>query len=69
MYPQITGRADPWALAPTFDVQAEIKGLHLVGLNASSKLLNGLTFRRGVFSAFSEANAADSELVGYVKPL
>ena len=66
---QVTGRADPWALAPTFDVQAEIKGLHLVGLNASSKHLNGLTFRKGVFSANTEAHAADGVLVGYVKPL
>ena len=66
---QLTGRADPWALAPTFDVQAEIKGLHLVGLNASAKHLNGLTFRKGVFSANVEAHAADGELAGYVKPL
>ena len=65
----LTGRADPWALAPTFDVLAEIKGLHLVGLNASSKHLNGLTFRKGVFSANAEVHAADGELVGYVKPL
>ena len=66
---QLTGRADPWALAPTFDIQAEIKGLHLVGLNESSKHLNGLTFRKGVFSANTEVHAADGALVGYVKPL
>ena len=65
----LIGRADPWALAPTFDVQAEIKGLHLVGLNASSKHLNGLTFRKGVFSANAEVHAADGEMLGYVKPL
>lgn len=66
---RVEGRADPWALAPTFDVRAEIVGLHLVGLNASAKHLNGLAFRKGVFSAYAEAHASDGDLAGYVKPL
>ena len=66
---RVEGKADPWALAPTFDVRAEIMGLHLVGLNASAKHLNGLTFRKGVFSAYAEVQAADGGLKGYVKPL
>ena len=66
---RVEGRADPWALAPTFDVRAEILGLHLVDLNASARQLKGLVFRKGVFSAYAEAHAADSRLNGYIKPL
>ncbi|HST30330.1 MAG TPA: DUF748 domain-containing protein [Chthoniobacterales bacterium] len=60
---------DPYAKAPTFAFNLEIKELPLVKLNEFAQAHGGFTFKEGTFRMAMEANAKTGAYQGYVEPV
>ncbi|MCE3279021.1 MAG: hypothetical protein K0S44_1212 [Bacteroidetes bacterium] len=60
---------DPFAKAPTFDMNAELKDTHLPELNDFFKAYGKFDVNRGTFGLFTEVASKEGNFVGYVKPV
>lgn len=54
---------------PTFDMNAEVEKMDLVGLNDFLKAYGNFDVKAGEFNVFTEFAAKDGQFKGYVKPL
>ena len=54
---------------PTFDINAELKGLNLVKLNDFLQAYANVDVKKGTFTVYAEAAAKEGNYKGYVKPL
>jgi hypothetical protein len=66
---ELTGRFDPNAAAPTFDIDLTIEGARLVDVNPWLDRFIKADAESGVFSMYSEVASADGRFEGYVKPI
>ncbi|HZF29121.1 MAG TPA: DUF748 domain-containing protein [Gammaproteobacteria bacterium] len=66
---ELTGRFDPNAAAPTFDVDLTLEGARLVDVNPWLDRFLKADAESGVFSMYSELASADGRFEGYVKPI
>ena len=57
------------AEAPTFDMNAEIEQVDMVGLNDFLRAYGNFDVKEGEFNVFTEFAAKDGQFKGYVKPL
>lgn len=62
-------KLDPWARAPTFDMDGELTGLELKTLNDFLKAYAKIDAEGGTFSLFTEMAAEKGGFKGYVKPI
>lgn len=62
-------RLDPLAEDPTLDMNAEIKDLQLVQLNAFMQAYANVDVNQGTFGMYSEIATKDRKFAGYVKPI
>jgi hypothetical protein len=60
---------DPYAKAPTFAFNLEVKELPLVKLNEFAQAYAGFTFKDGTFKMAMEASARNGGYKGYVEPI
>jgi len=54
---------------PTFDINAEMKGLNLVEVNDFLKAYGNFDVQKGTFGVYTEAAAKDGKIIGYTKPI
>jgi len=54
---------------PTFDLNAELKGLNLVEVNDFLKAYGNFDVQKGTFGVYTEAAAKDGKIIGYTKPI
>lgn len=54
---------------PTFDLNAEVKELDMVGLNDFMRAYGNFDVERGEFNVYTEFAARDGRFGGYIKPL
>jgi membrane protein len=59
----------PFADAPAFDLDFQVRGLHLAALNPLFRTHLGVEVQTGTLDAYSEMAADKNEIKGYVKPL
>jgi hypothetical protein len=64
----LTGRIDPNADAPTFDIDLTLKQAQLVEVNPWLRRFLNVDAQRGMFSMYTELAAEDGAVRGYVKP-
>lgn len=62
-------KANPLAIAPTFDMSAELKNTNLVKLNDFFQAYAKVDVNKGTFGLYSEVAAKDQKFAGYVKPI
>ena len=62
-------KADPLAIAPTFDMSAELKNTNLVKLNDFFQAYAKVDVNKGTFGLYTEVAAKDKKFAGYVKPI
>lgn len=62
-------RINALAEHPTYDMNAEIKGAHLVRLNDFFKAYADFDVNKGIFGMYMELAAKDRKFIGYVKPV
>src|SRR5262249_18113710 len=60
---------DPYARAPTFAFNLELKELPLVKLNKFAQAYGGFTFKEGTFKMAMEASARSGGYQGYIEPV
>jgi hypothetical protein len=60
---------DPLNSIPTFDLNAELKGLDLTRVNDFFQAYGNFDVAKGTFSVYTEFAARNGKFVGYVKPL
>lgn len=61
--------ADPLADQPTFNLDAELKGIDMTKLNDFLRAYGKFDVSKGRFSVYSELAGADGSFKGYVKPM
>lgn len=66
---RIEMKLDPLAKQPTFDLNAELKGLKLTTLNDFFRAYANVDVEDGSFGLYTEAAAVDGRFKGYVKPI
>jgi len=66
---QTSGKLDPHAKKPQFEIAAEVKNVQLPQLNPWLETYAGVSAKDGEFSVYSEFAAADGRFKGYVKPI
>lgn len=66
---QVDMKLAPLADDPTFDLNAELKGLRLPELNDFFRAYAKVDVEGGTFNLYTEAAAADGKFKGYLKPL
>jgi hypothetical protein len=66
---EISGKLNPFAQAPTFEVAAQLKNVAIPELNPWLSAYAGVNAEAGVFSVYTEFAAADGKFKGYVKPI
>jgi len=66
---QTSGKLDPHAKKPQFEVAAELKNVELPQLNPWLDTYAGVNAKHGEFSVYAEFAAADGKFKGYVKPI
>jgi hypothetical protein len=62
-------KVNPLAEDPTFDMNAELKGMNLVKVNDFFKAYANVDVHKGTFGLYTEMAAKDGRFEGYVKPL
>jgi hypothetical protein len=62
-------RLNPLEKSPTFDLNAELKGLDIVKLNDFLKAYGNFDVHKGSISVYVEAAAKENKLKGYAKPI
>lgn len=60
---------DPFAKQPTFDLDAEIKRMKIAEANNFLQHYTKIKVKKGQFSLYVEAAAADGKIKGYAKPI
>lgn len=65
----VSGKLDPHAAKPTFEVAAELKEVSVPELNPWLDTYASVAAESGLFSVYSEFAAADGKFKGYVKPI
>lgn len=65
----ITGKLDPNASEPTFEVKAELQQVALPQLNPWLETYAGINAKAGSFALYTEVAAAEGAFKGYVKPI
>lgn len=65
---KLEGTLNPRNPIPTFDVNAELKGLHLEQINSALLAYADIDVTRGEFSMSAEVAAKEKKITGYVKP-
>lgn len=65
----MTGRTNPLARRPTFDVNFSLENARLVDVNPWLREFLNVDAERGVFSMYAEIAAAEGRFEGYVKPI
>lgn len=63
------GTLNPRNPIPTFDVNAELQGLHLEEINSALLAYANVDVTRGEFNMSAEVAAKDRKIAGYVKPM
>jgi hypothetical protein len=66
---KLTGKIDPNAQAPTFDIDLSIEGAKLVDVNPWLRRFLKVDAEAGAFSMYSELASAKGHFEGYVKPI
>jgi hypothetical protein len=66
---RIEMKLDPLAKQPTFDLNAELKGLKLTTLNDFFRAYANVDAESGTFGLYTEAASVDGRFKGYVKPI
>jgi hypothetical protein len=61
-------KANPLAVRPTFDMNAELKNTNLVKLNDFFQAYAKVDVNKGTFGLYTEVAAKDNKFAGYVKP-
>jgi len=62
-------RLNPLEKNPTFDLNAELRGLDIVKLNDFLRAYGNFDVHKGSISIFAEAAAKENKLTGYAKPI
>jgi hypothetical protein len=62
-------RLNPLEKEPTFDLNAELRGLDIVKLNDFLKAYGNFDVHKGSISIYAEAAAKENKLTGYAKPI
>ncbi len=62
-------KINPLADNPTFDMNAEAKGINLVKLNEFFQAYARIDVNKGTFGLYTEVAAKDGNFDGYVKPI
>jgi hypothetical protein len=65
----VTGKINPNATQPTFDINVELQRTMLVDVNPWLQRFLRIDAEQGTFSLYSELAAEDGSFVGYVKPI
>jgi hypothetical protein len=65
----VRGSLDPWASAPTFDVNLEVKAVALPKINPWLRQYIKADAESGEFELYLEIAAADDKFKGYAKPI
>jgi hypothetical protein len=65
----VTGRLDPNAEVPTFDLDLSFEGARLVDVNPWLEEFLSVDAEQGVFSLYAELAAAEGRFEGYMKPI
>jgi uncharacterized protein DUF748 len=65
----ISGRINPYAPSPTFELDAKLENVQLPQLNPWLKVYANVNADKGSFSMYSSCAAADKKFKGYVKPI
>jgi hypothetical protein len=60
---------DPFAKQPTFDLEAEIKRMQIPEANNFLQHYTKIKVKKGLFSLYIEAAAAQGKISGYAKPI
>lgn len=66
---QLTGRFDPNAATPAFDLNLSLEDAELVNVNPWLRRFLNVDAQRGTFSMYTEIAASDGRFEGYVKPI
>lgn len=66
---ELTGRIDPNAELPTFDVNLSLEATRLVDVNPWLERFVNVDAEQGTFSMYTELAASNGRFEGYVKPL
>lgn len=66
---QITGRMNPYAPSPTFEIDLQLEQVQLKQLNPWLEVYAKVNADNGSFSLYSSSAAADRKFKGYVKPV
>jgi Domain of Unknown Function (DUF748) len=66
---KLTGKIDPNAEAPTFDIDLSLEGAKLVDVNPWLRRFLKVDAAAGAFSMYSELASAKGHFEGYVKPI
>lgn len=66
---RITGRVEPNAEVPTFDLDISFEGARLVDVNPWLEEFLRVDAEQGVFSMYAELASAEGRFDGYVKPI
>ena len=65
---ELNGSLDPLCTAPTFDLNAELRGLQLTEINDLLLFHTGMDVTRGELSFSAELAARGGKITGYLKP-
>jgi hypothetical protein len=65
----LNAKVNPLAEDPTFDMNAELKGMNLVKVNDFFKAYAKVDVHKGTFGLYTEMAAKEGKFEGYVKPL
>lgn len=65
----VTGRTDPNAAQPTFDLDMSLEDARLVDVNPWLEEFLNVDAEKGVFSMYTELAAAEGRFEGYIKPI
>lgn len=66
---EVTGRLDPYAPSPTFEIDLKLEQVKLPELNPWLQAYARVNADAGTFSLYSSSAAADRKFKGYVKPV
>lgn len=65
----ISGRMNPYASSPTFEIDLQLENVQLKQLNPWLEVYAKVNAAQGSFSMYSSSAAADQKFKGYVKPV